>query len=81
MEDNDIPLDFLWEGFLKVMRLTLSTLRVANYSSNPDLLSQSSGGPGDRACLAEPQTWLGQTEVSKNAVTPHRKLFFKEDLQ
>jgi hypothetical protein len=29
MEDNNIPLDFLWEGLLKVMQLTLSTLRVA----------------------------------------------------
>jgi len=29
MEGNDIPLDFLWENFLKVMQLTLSTLRVA----------------------------------------------------
>lgn len=46
MEDNNIPLDFLWEGVLKVMPLTLSTPRAANYSLSPDLCHGGQAGPG-----------------------------------
>jgi hypothetical protein len=81
MEDNNIPLDFLWEGLLKVMQLTLSTLRVAKLLLESGFNVTEFRWARGRSLCRRAATWLGRAEVFENAVTPHRKLSFKKDLQ